>query len=125
MNMSSAAVHNATGLYRSNTSTTTTLEAEPDHSLSSPGRAPELGDIPNSTSIEYQWNGDPMDWESWPIGRPSPFVSEARMGELVDSFEDYNKGRAGWSRTTEKVLHVAEFSSSGHGEFNVYRGSPK
>ena len=64
-----------------------------------------------------------MDWESWPIGRPGPFVSEARMQEVADLSKRYNEIRDEWSRTTEKVFHVAEFSSSGHGEFDVYRRS--
>ena len=90
----------------------TTSGAEDDHVPSSPGKAPNLGDILNP-AIER--NGD-MDWESWPTGRPGPFVSEARMAEVMDKFQYYNGQRTEQSRTTENVVHIAEFSSAGQGE---------
>ena len=90
-----------------------------------PERATKSGDIRNPTVVKNQWNGDPMDWESWPTGRPGPFVSEARMQEVMDEFQHYNGLRNEQSRTKESVLHVAEFSSSGHGEPDIYRSSPE
>ena len=87
----------------------------------SPERATNLGDIRNPTIIKNQWNGDPMDWESWPTGRPGPFVSEARMQEVMDAFQDYNEQRNEQPHTNGSVLHVAEFSSTGHGAPDLYR----
>ena len=120
--MSSATVHSATvqsAVDRSDISGTT---SESDHPLSSPERAPELGDTPN-TPIIRQWNGDPMDWESWPTGRPGPFASESRMEDVMKSFQRFDGERDEQSRTEEKVVHVAEFSSSGQGEFDIDRSS--
>ena len=59
-----------------------------------------------------------MDWESWPAGRPGPFVSESRMEDVMTLFQRLNGERDEQSRTEEKVVHVAEFSSSGRGEFD-------
>ena len=50
-----------------------------------------------------------MDWESWPTGRPGPFVSGAETQEAVDLFHSLESVRDEWSRTEEKVFHVAEF----------------
>jgi len=102
---------------------TTTPEAEGDHPLSSPERTPKLGDLTNPTIIKHQWNGDPMDWESWPTGRPGPYVSEARMQEIMGVSQYLNRERNEQSRTKEHVIHIAEFSSSGRGESELYRSS--
>jgi len=104
---------------------TTSSEDEGGHPLSSPERTRKLGDTTNPTIKKHQWNGDPMDWESWPIGRPGPYVSEARMQEMMDCFQHYNGERNEESRTKENILHVAEFSSSGRGKPDLYRSSPK
>jgi len=86
---------------------TTTPEAdEGDHPLSSPERMPKVGDITSPTIIKHQWNGDPMDWESWPTGRPGPYVSEARMQQLMNDFQQYNGQRNEQSRTKEHVIHA-------------------
>ena len=66
-----------------------------------------------------------MDWESWPTGRPGPFVSEYRMEEVMRQFEEYDEERSEESRTKEHVLHIAELCSSGQGEFDGYRSSPE
>jgi len=104
---------------------TTTSEAEGDHPLPSPERMPKLGDITSPTIIKHQWNGDPMDWESWPTGRPGPYVSKARMQQVMDYFQYYNGERDEESRTKDNVIHVAEFSSSGRGESDLYCHSPE
>jgi hypothetical protein len=62
-----------------------------------------------------------MDWESWPTGRPGPFVSEVQIQQLMDNFRVADESRDESSRMEEKVFHVAEFSSTGHGEFGVHR----
>jgi len=103
---------------------TTTSEAEGDHPLSSPERTPRLGDITNLTIIKHQWNGDPMDWESWPTGRPGPYVCEAQMQEVMHEFQLLDGERNEQSRTKENVIHIAEFSSSGRGESELYRSPP-
>ena len=100
-------------------------EAEGDHLVSIPGIAQKTADIPNDAKAGNKWNGDPMDWESWPTGRPGPFVSEARMEVVMDLFQDYNGERNEQSRTEENVLHIAEFSSSGRGEPESYCSSPE
>jgi len=102
---------------------TTTSEAEGDHPLTSPERTPKMGDITNPTIIKHQWNGDPMDWESWPTGRPGPYVSEARMQHLMYGFQQSNRKRNEQSRTKEHAIHIAEFSSSGRGESGLDRSS--
>ena len=79
---------------------------------------PKLGDNlgPKTTNS----NDDLLDWESWPIGRPGPFLSDALTQKAMDMFRDYDRMRPEWSRTEEKVVHVAEFSTSGRGEFGTY-----
>ena len=64
-----------------------------------------------------------MDWESWPTGWPGPLVSEDRMQEVKNAFKRYNGQRSEQSRTKGHILHIAEFSSSGRGEFDIYRSS--
>ena len=88
-------------------------------------RAPKLANTPHPWTINNQWNGDPMHWGSWPIGRRGPFVSEARMQRVIDVFHYFNIQRGEQSRTEDNVLHIAEFSSSGHGESDLYRSSPE
>ena len=111
--------------YPGTSTTTSTSEAEGDHLVSIPGIAQRIADIPNDAKTGNQWNGDPMDWESWPTGRPGPFVSEARMQVVMDLFQDCNGERNEQSRTEENVLHIAEFSSSGRGEPELYCNSPE
>ncbi len=126
--MSSATVSNTTvqsTLDRHPDALTTTSEAKEDHPVSPPASAPKLGDTLNPTITKPQSNGDPMDWESWPTGRPGPFVHEYRMQLLMDVFKHLNEARDEQSRTKEQVLHVAEFSSSGRGELDSYRYSSK
>jgi len=65
-----------------------------------------------------------MDWKSWPTGRPGPYVSDARMQQVMNSFRNLDKQRDEQSRTKGHVLHIAEFSSSGRGESDLYRSSP-
>ena len=79
------------------------------------------GDIPNPATTQQRWNGDPMDWKSWPTGRPGPLVSEATMRHAMDTYHAYDSTRDELSRTKEKMFHVAEFSSTGGSKFNVYR----
>src|SRR5258706_6213205 len=88
-------------------------------------QSPKLGDTPNSTVTNPQWNGDPMEWESWPTGRPGPFVSESRMQDVMDALKRHNQSRNEHSRTKNHVLHIAEFSSFGRGEFDIYHISPE
>jgi hypothetical protein len=104
---------------------TTTLEAKSDDSLSSPESAHSLRDITNPTIPKHQWNGDPMDWESWPTGRPGPFVSDTRMQDMMGKFQLLNEQRYEQSRTEANVLHIAEFSLSGQGESDLYRSLPE
>ena len=66
-----------------------------------------------------------MDWESWPIGRPGPSVPERRWQEMMRAFQHFNAARDEQSRTKANVVHVAEFSSSGRGEFDLSRSSPE
>ena len=102
----------------------TTSGAEDDHVVSSPGRAPKLGDILNPTIVKHERNGD-MDWGSWPTGRPGPFVSEARMQVVMSSFQGCEEDRNEQSRTKENVMHIAEFSSSGQGESGLSHRAPE
>jgi len=104
---------------------TTISEAERDDPLSSLERTPKLGDITNPTIIKHQWNGDPMDWESWPDGRPGPTISWTRMQRVMDESKRLNAERNKQSQTKKNVLHIAEFSSSGRGESDLYRSSPE
>ena len=62
-----------------------------------------------------------MDWESWPIDRPGPFVSRVAMQRAAHLFDAFDSDRNEWSRTEEKVFHVAEFSSTSQSEFNHHR----
>ena len=94
----------------------TTSDDEGNHPVSSPESFPISGDIPTPTTTV-----NAMDWESWPTARPGPVVSEAEMQEAMDTFHSYDLERGEWSRTEEKVFHVAEFSSSGQGKSDVYR----
>ena len=95
-----------------------TTEDEANHPASSPALT---GDIPNPTITQQRRNGDPMDWKSWPTGRPGLFVSEAAMSTAMHIFHLADSPRDEWSRTEGKVLHVAEFSSTGRSEFGVCR----
>jgi hypothetical protein len=87
----------------------------PSDRASSPEKMSKSGD----TTKNHQWNGDPMDWESWPTGRPGPSVPESRIRETLDLVQHYEQQRDDMSRTEEKVFHIAEFSSTGRGEFDL------
>ena len=80
---------------------------------------PESGDNLDPTTKNHQWNGDPLDWESWPTGRPGPIVPESRIQETLGVFQFYEQFRDDRSRTEEKVFHVAEFSATGQGECDL------
>ena len=95
-----------------------TPEDEGNHSVSSPERLSFRGDTIQSTTTQQRWNGDPMDWESWPIGRAGPFISRAAMERATHLFDAFDSDRNERSRTEEKVFHVAEFSSTSQSEFN-------
>jgi len=97
-----------------------TSGAEDNQPVSSPTSPPTSGDIPNPTIVEREWNGGPMDWESWPIGRPGPLVSEGRIQQAMGLLQKHDQERDESSRTEEKVIHVAEFSSTGQGGFDIY-----
>ena len=84
-----------------------------------------LGNIQNPTIIKRQWNGDPMDWETWPTGRPGPFVSEARMQEVIGIFQRCEQERNEQSPTNENIMHIAEFSLSGRGEPELSHKAPE
>jgi hypothetical protein len=102
----------------------TTSGAESGCPLSSTERTPTFGDITDPTTNEHQWNGDPIkDWESWPTGRPGPFVSQSRMREVMYGFNYHDRQRNEQSRTKENIMHIAEFSLSGQGESDLYRTS--
>ena len=58
-----------------------------------------------------------MDWQSWPTGRPGPFVPDTAMRETMRTFHFFDLKRNEWSRAEEKVFHIAEFSSTGQSEF--------
>jgi len=47
------------------------------------------------------------------------------MQELMDAFQYLNEERNKETRTKENVIHVAEFSSSGRGESDLYRSFPE
>ena len=66
-----------------------------------------------------------MDWESWPTGRPGPYVSEAKMQAVMNVFRIFEEGRNEESRTKENVMHIAEFSSSGQGEYGLSHRAPE
>ena len=100
---------------------TTDAEDEGNHPVTSSDKLSKSTDIPDPTATTKQgWNGDPMDWESWPTGRPGPVVSEARMQEAMEEFQVWDKERDEQSRTKEKVVHFAEFSSSCRGALNAH-----
>jgi len=103
----------------------TTSEAEGGHPLSSAERTPKLGDITDPTIVKRQLNSGPMDWESWPTGRPGPYVCETQMQEVMNRYQRLNGQRNEQSRTKEHVIHMAEFSSSGRGEPDLYHSSPE
>ena len=82
--------------------------------------SPDLrGDIQNPTITRQRRNGDPIDWKSWPTGRPGPLVSEAAMQQATNEFNFFDSKRHKRSRKKEKVFHVTEFSSTGRSEFSV------
>jgi hypothetical protein len=93
------------------------LEDEGNQPASSPDR---LRVIPYTTTAKDDWNGDPKDWKSWPTGRPGPFVSDAQIQKVMGLFRDMDGERDELSRTEIKVFHIAEYSSTGQGEFDVY-----
>jgi len=76
-----------------------------------PRRPPTPGDIPNPTRVKRKWNGDPVDWGSWPTGRPGPLVSGGQIPHVMGLFHNHDQERNEPSRTEGKVFHVAEFSS--------------
>ena len=43
------------------------------------------------------------------------------MREAIRLFQNFNSARNASSRTEEEVFHIAEFSSTGQGEFEVNR----
>ena len=47
------------------------------------------------------------------------------MEEVMSEFESNHEERNEQSRTKENILHIAEFSSSGRGEFDIYHNSPE
>ena len=102
---------------------TTTPVVEGDNPPSSPEKIPKSGDSPDPTTNNHEWNGDPMDWESWPTGRPGPSLSESRKIQIKEAIQYYEPARIVISPTEEKVFHLAEFSSTGRGESDlIYRG---
>ena len=115
--MASAAVN--TSEQPTNHSRLDTLTATPvvegDHPPSSPERILKSGENTDHTTNNHQWNGDPMDWESWPTGRPGPFVSESQIRDAMEALQISEQKRDDMSRTEEKIFHVAEFSSTGRG----------
>ena len=94
---------------------TTTPVVEGDDPPSSPEKIPKSGDSPDPTTSNHEWNGDPMDWESWPTGRPGPSLSEVRKIQIKEAIQYYEPARIVISPTEEKVFHLAEFSSTGRG----------
>jgi hypothetical protein len=92
-------------------------EDEGNQPASSPER---LRFIPYTTTAKDKWNGDPMDWKSWPTGRSGPFVSDAQIQEVMGIFRDAEGERDELSRTEIKVFHIAEYSSTVQGGFDVY-----
>ena len=59
------------------------------------------------------WNGDPLDWESWPIGRPGPFVPESGIHDVLGRFQ--LPTNAHLEVEDVPVFHIAEFSTNGQG----------
>jgi hypothetical protein len=106
-----------------NVDTTVQPTGDPAITLEDKGNQPassQLRDIPNTATTKHEWNGDPMDWKSWPTGRPGPFVSDGRIQHVMKVFQDCDQDRSDLSQPEEKVFHVAEFSSAGGGEFDIY-----
>lgn len=68
-----------------------------------------------SVPLAPEWNGDPMEWESWPNGRPGPYVSKPTMENVMRYFRKFEEERGEWSRNKEKVFHIAEFSATCEG----------
>ena len=99
-----------------------TSRVEGDHHPSSPKGAPKYKsrDNSNPASTKRESNGDPTDWQSWPTGRPGPFVPYPTMQRTLGAFQFFEQRRDEMSRMEEKVFHVAEFSSTGQGESDVY-----
>ena len=119
--MSSGTVHiseQPTNNTRLDTSTATAV-VEGDHPPYSPEKIPKSGNNPDPTTNNHQWNGDPMDWESWPNGRPGPSLSESRKVQNVEALRFFEQTRDEQSRKEEKVFHLAEFSSTGRGESDL------
>lgn len=97
---------------------TTLIEDQGDHPALE--RPPTPGDISNPTTTEHEWNGDLRHWESWPTGRPGPFVPRTALQLAINNFHFHDQRRTDLSRAEEKVFHLAEYSSSGRGEFDNY-----
>jgi hypothetical protein len=76
-----------------------------------------LQSIPSPT---VEWNGDPMDWKSWPHGRPGPYVSKIAMRKAKERFSQFEKARDEWSRTEENVFHIADISGTGKGRLLLF-----
>ena len=71
----------------------------------------------NSTAVsrdEYKWNGDPSEWESWPVGRPGPFVSEPVELNLLRYFKIGEQNHF-LGPPDEPAFHIAKFSDNGQG----------
>jgi len=94
----------------------TTSKVENNQPVSFAERPPNSVIILNPKTTQQRNRGH---WESWPTGRAGPFVSETRLSAARGVFRYNNIKRDQWSRTEEKVFHVAEFSASGRGEFDV------
>jgi len=101
-----------------------TSRVEGDHHPSSPKGAPKYKyksrDNSNPASTKRESNGDPTDFQSWPTGRLGPFVPYPAMQRTLGAFQLFEQRRDEMSRMEEKVFHVAEFSSTGQGESDVY-----
>ena len=75
----------------------------------------------NSTAVsrdEYKWNGDPSEWESWPVGRPGPFVSEPVELNLLRYFKIGEQNHF-LGPPDEPAFHIAKFSDNGQGQTMV------
>jgi len=107
---------------------TSISEGEGNQPASSPRSPSTSGAIYNLTISTHELDNDPMDWESWPTGRPGPMVSDGRIQDVMRIFQYHDQKRDEReehqpSQAEEKIFHVAEFSSTGQSEFNVYRKS--
>ena len=83
--------------------------ARTEDPVSFPERQLIKGDIPNPTTTQQQWNGDSMDWKSWPTGRPGPLVSEAAMRRAMNLFHACDSRRDERSRTEERCSMLPSF----------------